>query len=217
MTRPSPTSPTQRVRLLALAALGLLAAALGLAACGGSSSDPLTKPSAATASTDALHFGKCMREHGVNVETSTAGGEGFGIRIKNSNASPRTMESAQNACKHFLPNHGEPPKLTPQEEVAREEAVRKFAKCMREHGIKVEAEAKGGAIRIGIHGSPGAGGLNPESPAFQDAQKACSGLLPGGGPKGGLPHHIGAPPGGAPSPRGSGSGQESSESTLAAP
>jgi hypothetical protein len=55
---------------------------------------------------------------------------------------------------------------------------------MREHGIKVEASANGGAIRIGIHGRRGAGEPNPESPAFQQAQAACQKLLPGGGPKG---------------------------------
>ena len=51
-----------------------------------------------------------------------------------------------------------------------------FAKCMREHGIKVEATTNGD-IQIAIH--PGeAGAPNPESPAFQKARQACQGLLP---------------------------------------
>ena len=55
------------------------------------------------------------------------------------------MEAAQNACKHYQP---EPQKvnLSPQEKVAREEAVQKFAKCMREHGIEVQASTAGGGI-----------------------------------------------------------------------
>jgi hypothetical protein len=57
---------------------------------------------------------------------------------------------------------------------------------MREHGINVHAETSGGLFRIGVHAGPGSGGPNPESPAFQAAQKACQGLLPfkGGHPPG---------------------------------
>ena len=55
----------------------------------------------------------------------------------------------------------------------------KFAKCMREHGINVACLDAGGGVQIGIHGQARAtAGPNPESPAFQAAQKACQGLLP---------------------------------------
>jgi hypothetical protein len=186
-------------RFGALAALGALAAALGLAACGGSSSPSSSTSSAATAANNALDFSKCMREHGVknfpNPETMAGGATRFKFRAKAGgpeSVNPRTMEAAQKACKRFQPQGAEP-NLTPQEKVAREEAVQKFARCMREHGIKVEASTQGGGIRIGIHGGPGSGGPNPESPTFQAAQKACQGLLPfkgGGGP--------GRPPAGGP-------------------
>jgi hypothetical protein len=54
----------------------------------------------------------------------------------------------------------------------------KFAGCMRAHGVPnfPDPSASGG---IGI--TPGSG-LDPQSPAFQAAQKACGKLLPGGGP-----------------------------------
>ena len=65
-----------------------------------------------------------------------------------------------------------------------EEKLVKFAKCMREHGINVHASTAGGGVRIGIEGGPGRG-PNPQSPAFQAAQKACQGLLPFKGPRGG--------------------------------
>ncbi len=86
-----------------------------------------------------------------------------------------------------LPALGGKENLTPQEKVAREEAVLKFAKCMREHGINVHASTVGGGVRIGIERSATSGGPNPESPAFQAAQKACQGLLPLKGPPGGGP------------------------------
>ncbi|HEX3977789.1 MAG TPA: hypothetical protein VHW96_16090 [Solirubrobacteraceae bacterium] len=54
----------------------------------------------------------------------------------------------------------------------------KFANCMRSHGVpNFPDPSAGGGIAI----TPGSG-LNPQSPAFQAAQKRCGKLLPGGGP-----------------------------------
>jgi len=54
----------------------------------------------------------------------------------------------------------------------------RFADCMRAHGVaNFPDPSPGGGIQIGS-GS----GINPQSPAFQSAQSACSKLLPGGGP-----------------------------------
>jgi hypothetical protein len=59
-----------------------------------------------------------------------------------------------------------------------ESAGIKFADCMRSHGVpNFPDPGAGGGIQIGS-GS----GINPQSPAFQSAQGACSKLLPGGGP-----------------------------------
>jgi hypothetical protein len=156
-----------------------------------------------------------MREHGIknfpNPETTGGVTRFKGVGKVDLNVTPQTIEAAQKACKRFQPQGAEP-NLTPQEKVAREEAVQRFARCMREHGIKVEASTQGGGIRIGIHGGPHSGGLNPESPTFQAAQKACQGLLPF---KGGGPHTTGGPGAGgaggpstsnAPGKEGSGSG-----------
>jgi hypothetical protein len=53
----------------------------------------------------------------------------------------------------------------------------RFSACMRAHGVpNFPDPGPGGGISIGS-GS----GINPASPAFQDAQKACGGG-PGGGP-----------------------------------
>lgn len=55
----------------------------------------------------------------------------------------------------------------------------KFADCMRSHGVPnfPDPPSGGGGIQI----TP-ASGVNPQSPAFQSAQNACSKLMPGGGP-----------------------------------
>jgi hypothetical protein len=52
---------------------------------------------------------------------------------------------------------------------------------MRSHGVpNFPDPGSSGRIRI-----PDNSGINPASPAFQAAQKACFGKLPGGGPGGG--------------------------------
>jgi len=188
------TNGSHRMRALAFTALALSLAGALLAGCGGSDS-----PSNAAANersqeqkaeTRFADFAKCLREHGINAEAISHPGGGHGLKVSPGKAGgPQAMEEAQKACARYAPE-AQKVNLSPQQKVEREEAVQKFAKCMREHGIKVEATASGGGVQIGIHAHPGeAGAPNPESPAFQQAQTACQKLLP-------------APPGGA--PRGAG-------------
>jgi hypothetical protein len=174
----------------------LASASLLLAACGGSSTsstDSGAQASEQQAEVKFADFAKCLREHGVNAEAISHPGGGHGLKVSPGRAGggPAAMEAAQTACKKYQP---EPQKvnLSPQQKVEQEEAVQKFAKCMREHGIKVEATTKGGGVQIAIHRHPGeAGAPNPESPAFQKAQSSCQRLLPkpprGAGPSGGPP------------------------------
>ena len=167
----------------------VIAAALILASCGGSSASPTSSAaSEQQAEVKFADFAKCLREHGIEAAVATGpGGEGHGLRVKGAGG-PAKMEAAQKACKKYQP---EPQKLnlSPQEKVERAEAVEKFAKCMREHGIEVHASSSEGRVSIQIHGKPGSG-PNPESPAFQKAQHSCQRLLPfkkGNGPLGGAP------------------------------
>jgi pyruvate/2-oxoglutarate dehydrogenase complex dihydrolipoamide acyltransferase (E2) component len=168
-----------------LAAVGAALLCTLLSACGGSAAAPSGSPDVAD---NALKFSRCMREHGIKdfPDPAISGGK---VTLKFTakpgepgSASPRTLEAAQNACRHF--QAASQPKLSPQEKVAREEAVLKFASCMREHGIDVHASAGQGGILMKIDGGRGASGPNPESPGFQAAQKACQGQFPitGAGP-----------------------------------
>jgi hypothetical protein len=189
------------------AVLGGLAAGVVLSACGASKT-PANSVAASEQSREHqfLKLSKCLREHGINVSTPTGGGP---IKIQGGigGVTPQKMEAAQTACKKYAPAENQ--NLTPQQRVEREEAVRNFAKCMREHGIKVEAKTSGNAIRMRIHVGPGTNGPNPESPAFEAAQKACNSYLPFKRPPGGRPGGPGEGPstnrsGGA----GAGSGQK---------
>ncbi len=149
--------------------------AIPLAACGGSSpsaSAGAEQEGEREGSAKLADFARCLREHGVEVQIGTPPGGGQAIKLgAKGPVGKEKMNAAQAACKKYQP---QPKKvdLSPQEKVEREEAVQKFARCMREHGIEVHASASGGGIQVQIHGHPGSG-PNPESPGFQKAQNTC--------------------------------------------
>jgi hypothetical protein len=174
------------LKSLALAASAALAACLMLAACGGSSPNQNAASKEQSAETKLADYARCMREHGFNAEIATLPGGGRGLKIggsKTASPGPGASEAADKACARFRPE-ARTVDLSPQQKVEREEAVQKFAKCMREQGIQLETSAKNGNIRILLHGHPGSGGPNPESPAFRRAQTTCQKLLPKLGPGG---------------------------------
>jgi hypothetical protein len=78
-------------------------------------------------------------------------------------------------CRKLLPNGGVP---TPAEQAQAKVQLLKLSACMRSHGLAnfPEPNAQGG---LQINSSSG---LNPNSPQFQAAQKACASFAPGGGP-----------------------------------
>jgi hypothetical protein len=177
---------SSRGKPLAIAASAALAACLMLAACGGSSPNQNAASKEQSSETKLADYARCMREHGLNAEVATLPGGGRGLKLGGSKASgpgPGESEAAEKACAQYR-SQPRTVNLSPQQKVEREEAVQKFAKCMREHGIQLETSAKNGNIRILLHGHPGSGGPNPESPAFQRAQTTCQKLLPKLGPGG---------------------------------
>lgn len=170
--------PVTTITLLALA--GLYACLL--AACGGSSPANGSGSSEARAETKLADLARCMREHGFKAEVATLPTGGRGLKISPGTArGPGASQAAQKACARYHPAP-QNVNLTPQQKVEQQEDVRRFGKCMREHGIAVSASANGGAIRITLRGRPGEGGPNPASPAFRQAQATCQKLLPHGKP-----------------------------------
>jgi hypothetical protein len=51
-----------------------------------------------------------------------------------------------------------------------------FANCMRAHGVPSFPDPSGGGGRVDLAGT----GINPQSPAFMAARRACAKLAPGG-------------------------------------
>jgi hypothetical protein len=176
-----------------LAPLLAAVAGLGMAGCGkqNAGTDGIasltgagataSSTSGATPSSDqdiraaAVKFAQCMREHGVKmpdpkVGTGGGGGGGIGINIP-AGTSRSVVDKAQAACKKYLPNGGEPPKLDPKAT----EALRQLAKCMRANGVpKFPDPVPGGGLQI-----DGAKlGMDPNSPVFKAAQRKCARYAP---------------------------------------
>lgn len=159
-----------------LASAAVLALVL-LAACG-SSNDTSTRAAAAKeqkAETQFSDFAKCLRDHGIDAEVRP-GGHGLKI-MPGADRSAAAAEAAEKDCARYrpAPQTGTP---SPQQRVEIEETTRRFAKCMREHGVELKVSPDG---NIEIHAGGGSRGApNPENPAFRAAQAACQKLLPGG-------------------------------------
>jgi hypothetical protein len=167
-----------RTRLPALA----IAIALPLAACGssGSGDKQAAAISGSTRYAQALKFSQCMRSHGLasfpdpqrNGGVLIQGGPDTGI-------DPRSpaFQSAQQACRKLLPGGGNPGQLS----ASKRAAALEFSQCMRAHGVPnfPDPSFSGGGAQLQLSRSSG---IDPRSPAFQQAQKACGSPFGKGGP-----------------------------------
>jgi hypothetical protein len=165
-----------RARLLAagvVVCVGVLASACGgpstpgVASLAKNPSHSSTGTSGGSKQPGFLSFAKCMRSHGVKNFPESKGlqvGPGSGI-----DPTSPSFQAAQRACASFLP------KPTPAKVKAAEKNALKFSECMRKHGETnfpdPQFSASGGNISIRL-GGPGVN-LNPTSPTYQAAQRAC--------------------------------------------
>ena len=213
-----------------LSVVVLASAALLLAGCGGgssssgvahlSSSTPggsatdgagktSTPESGASAQQKMVAYSQCMRTHGVPefpepteghllIHSSVHNGHVTGVNPQSSQ-----FQAAQKTCKSLAPAQQAP---SPALQAKMQEAALNFSKCMRSHGVPNFPDPSfsgGGAVRMTLKAG-GANGIDPTSPQFRAAQKACQSIAPGPGGKGG-PGPSGPGPKGAPG----GSGGES--------
>lgn len=158
----SPDANRHRRRLsVALAAVSCV---LAISACGLSGSP---SSAAGTGSGDALalKFANCMRSHGVpNFPDpgTPVGGQGSGI-----NTHAPAFRSAGHTCDKLTDNPQ--PKGSPASESQRRAALAQ-AECMRKHGVPNFPDPtflSSGGTSVNLTG------LNPQSPAFKQAQAAC--------------------------------------------
>jgi hypothetical protein len=202
---PPRTTPRRRARLAwAAARFGALTlVALFAAACGSSTNGPgvasaggtptSNKASQTSSKASPLAFSRCMRAHGIHdfPDPDTQGrltiqaGPGSDMDPQ----SP-TFQHAQQACQSLQP------KPSPARQAQMQANALKFSQCMRSHGVHDFPDPttqSGGGVGIRIQGGKG-GDLDPQSPVFQAAQKACQHIM-GGGP-GASTHTANGGPGG---------------------
>lgn len=202
-TRPprlQPRSPRTASAFLGLLFLVLLSACTGTAGASDDvatlvdpSASPDASPSASLDPEQAMQaFAACMREHGVDIQVSSAGeGAAGGGKVisGNSGSGPKTgtgtdqgrddLEAANKACGHLLPRGGmNAPGGTMDPEM--EQKLLDFSRCMREHGIDMpdpKFENGGATVQLGGPDDDGSN-LDPTSQEFKDAEKACESILP---------------------------------------
>jgi hypothetical protein len=170
---------SRRLRMGLIVSALLLMAALATACARGSngpgvagqgaSSTPSASPSGDPRDAE-LAYAKCMREHGISDFPDPQPGGGIAIQAgRGGDLDPNNpqFKAADEACKSLLPT---PSKQDQEKEF---EDMLRFAQCMREHGIADFPDPKPGE---GIDISAGQGSdLDPNSPQFQAANKACGG------------------------------------------
>jgi hypothetical protein len=159
-----------------------------LSACGkGKTDDPnnASDASQATFEEKMRQFAQCMRDHGIQMEDPhiVSDGDGGGskteTRIEASAGPPgakgvrpedESFKKAEEECRHLMPQGGEMGEANPEAE----EQMRQFSKCMRENGVENFPDPQpGGGIAIGPDN-----GVNPDDPAFKEAEKKCQELMP---------------------------------------
>lgn len=183
---------TRARRALVLVALPMCVALL-VAACGGSSgnssgSSPSGTSQAASSggsgtaastadSSKAEKFSQCMRANGV-PDFPDPGANGV-IQLtvtQGSDLDPRSaaFKSALSNCKSL-----EPPNFlnAPGSNPANQSKLLKFVDCMRKDGVPNFPDP-GSQGQLVVSSSSG---IDPKSPAFQNAMQKCRSLLPNGG------------------------------------
>jgi hypothetical protein len=130
-----------------------------------------------------LKYAQCMRDHGIPMDDPNIEGNGISMTIPEGTDKTK-VDAAHAECKQYMPNGGQPQKLDPAEQ----EKLRKFAECMREHGITNFPDPTDEGMMI--DGDKLA--VDPQSQQFKDAEKACEQFQPkppgGGGEDGGSTH-----------------------------
>ena len=140
-------------------------------ASAGSSSSGQSGPTQA----QLLTYAECMRSHGLSdfpdPVPSPLGGYGFHVHISpGSDLDPNSprYQSAEKACQKDVPPSIA--NVTPAQMAAN---ALKWSECMRSHGEPDFPEPNGqGLIKI----TNTTGIMDPNSPQFQRAEKACQGL-----------------------------------------
>jgi hypothetical protein len=173
------TPPSRRRCERLVASIVAAVCAVAVAGCGSSG----RKPSASSHRGSFLAFSECMRSHGVPAFPDP--NPGGGIQISSSsgiNPAAPAFQAAQVTCKKLLPGGGPPAHASEQQK----QQMFAMSECMRSHGVSgfpdpvTSTTPPSNPQNYSI--AEGTGDLwllvpstiNPSSPAFTKAAKACN-------------------------------------------
>jgi hypothetical protein len=112
-------------------------------------------------------FTECMRDNGIDMDDAKDG-QALGAARS---GDKRKFNAAFEKCRHFQPNGGAPPKLSP----ADLDKMRQFAQCVREHGVPEFPDPKpDGSYKLDTQ----AGEKLRKNSHYQSASDACRQYLP---------------------------------------
>jgi hypothetical protein len=112
----------------------------------------------------------------VNLPDPDPNSDSFSL-AKPSGVSTATWEAALQACRKYLPDGGEPHAPSAKEL----EALRKFAQCMREHGIETtDPDPNTGKSQVQGRLATATRDQVNNDPGYRAALKACKDKLPKG-------------------------------------
>lgn len=161
--------------VIGLAAVGCIVA---LSACGSAAYNSAATTNASSA---ALTLSECMHAHGIKSFPDPMNGPGgSGLALSTSPGSSTLIadgitfsgpafQAAEKACAKLLPGGGAPP---PPPTAQQKQKALEFAACMRTHGVPDFPDPTF-STRGGAKLPPA--GVDPGSPAFQHAARACGG------------------------------------------
>lgn len=130
----------------------------------------------------ALRYAACMRSHGLQDFPDPSSDGGFQISSgRGIDPGSSQFQAAQKACRKFLLRGGQPP--SPAQQAKAVANMLKYAQCMRAHGLPSfpDPQVMGGGVIMRLGSKGGHSGVDPTTPQFQAAQKACQGII-GKGP-----------------------------------
>ncbi|HSA52558.1 MAG TPA: hypothetical protein VLH10_20935 [Yinghuangia sp.] len=176
------TTPTTRRTRIAFirrfAAASAVALAIGPAtACGGDAKSAevatvnggASGASAATAADEsarAREFARCMRDNGVPMQDPDPGTGKLDIGDMRGSADATTLRKAMDACRDKAPQSFKERNGPSEKQL---DAMRAFAKCMRENGIAIEDPGPDGFEK---------GSFATSAPGFAQAWKKCQETAP---------------------------------------
>ena len=178
--RARPPAARAAAAIIATAALALLTAA-----CGGSPSS--TGPGGSSNaggpanSQIGINYANCMRSHGVpkypDPDSSNELANGLPkVSLQQLEVSSSQYQAAQSDCAHLLPNGGQMTQVQSQKDL---NAMLRFARCMRSHGVPnwpdpTYGSAGWGFNLVHVHG------FDPNSTQIDHKMDVCDRVLPPG-------------------------------------